>query len=146
MATAFEPVLRLNRILRAIDPSVFSHPSLIFAGSSSPEVRVDFISKPDCYILNAELPGLQKEAIKIQLEGSKLILSGEKHRSFDDKDPNIRSVEFQEGSWGLFSRTIHLPKECDPSTVSARYENGILHLTIKKLVPEAKTYKEIKIK
>lgn len=88
------------------------------------------------------MPGVPKENVKVSLENNRISISGVKPRLFDEKDASL-AVEISEGSWGNFSRSIPLPKDCDKDTVTATYENGILTLNIRKT--EAMPSKNIKI-
>jgi HSP20 family protein len=81
--------------------------------------------------VTAELPGVDQKDIKLSLEGNRLILSGEKREERQSDDKNFHVME---RSYGSFHRTIALPFEPSGDTVDAQFENGILHLRIKKPV------------
>ncbi|NET34104.1 MAG: Hsp20/alpha crystallin family protein [Cyanothece sp. SIO1E1] len=101
---------------------------------------VDVSETDTQFQLSVELPGLSKEAIKVDLEKGRLTISGE--RKFENKEEgkNYHRIETQYGS---FSRTFHLPDSIDEDSVVAKYENGILNITIDKNNDKVKKQIEI---
>lgn len=92
-------------------------------------------------VLVAELPGVQKEDIKISIDNSYLSISGErKAYNMPEQSNRVRN----EIRTGKFNRTIELPHEVDSNKISAELKNGILRITLSK----AETIKprEIQIK
>jgi len=79
--------------------------------------------------VTAELPGVDQKDIKLSLEGNRLVISGEKREARKTED---KSFHVMERSYGSFHRTIGLPFEAASDAVDAQFENGILHLRIKK--------------
>ena len=79
--------------------------------------------------ITAELPGVDQKDIKLSLEGNRLIISGEKREEHKTDD---KSFHVMERSYGSFHRTIGLPFEASSDLVDAQFENGLLHLRIKK--------------
>ena len=89
----------------------------------------------------AELPGLAKEDVKIQLHDGDLTISGERKAPENAKESEwIR----QEIAYGTFSRTIQLPETIDVDKVEAEFSNGVLRITLPK--HEAAKPKEIAIR
>lgn len=99
---------------------------------------VDMVETDDAFIVAAELPGMQKEAIKINIHENKLNLSGERKPFRQEK--NTFHSEFWHGP---FSRTVQIPDEINQEKVVAKYENGILLVTLPRQ-KKTKT-KEVKI-
>ena len=99
---------------------------------------VDMLETDDAYIVAAELPGMKKEEIKINLHQKSLQLSGEKQPFSGDKR-KLRS----ECWYGPFRRSIDLPGDINQDKISAKYENGILQVTLPR--EEKSKAKEIKI-
>lgn len=81
--------------------------------------------------VTAELPGMTKENVEISLEGSLLMLRGEKkeERTEDDKD---RKVHVYERSYGSFVRSFMLPREIDAEKIRADFADGVLTLHLPK--------------
>jgi HSP20 family protein len=89
-------------------------------------------------ILTAELPGLLEKDVDVQIEKDVLTIKGEKK---EEKSGQEGSRYFNERHYGAFERSIRLSSAVDKEKISAKFENGILHVTLPK-TPEAK--KEVK--
>lgn len=89
----------------------------------------------------AELPGLQKQDIKVSIRDNILSLSGEKRREEEEKDANFHRVE---RVYGTFSRTITLPARVDVNKIEALFKDGVLHLSLAKVEDEKPRHIEIK--
>jgi len=99
---------------------------------------IDVVETDDAFMVAVELPGMNKEDIKINIHENTLYLNGEKKAVTEDSQ-RLRS-EFW---YGPFRRTINLPGEINREKIMARYENGILQVTLAKI--EKSGAKEIKI-
>ena len=95
--------------------------------------RVD-ISEDEKYLyVHAELPGINKENVKITVnDDNVLIIKGEKKREEVVEDKTFIRVE---RNYGSFSRSFMLPDNVKTDSISAKYENGILSLTLEKIEP-----------
>jgi HSP20 family protein len=105
--------------------------------------RADIIEEPDAFVVEAEIPGVPKENIKIDIEDDILTLSGEKssRREFKDRG-RVRT----ERSWGTFERRFVLPDNVDAKQIKANYDHGVLKLVIPKILEEQEGNKiEVKI-
>ena len=102
--------------------------------------RIDIIDDKDALRLEVELPGMEKDAIKVMVEDGVLSISGERKSESEKKDENyLRS----ERVYGSFSRSFTLPENVDVENISADYKNGILNVTLAK--SEKAKPKEIKV-
>jgi len=91
--------------------------------------NVDIYEKDDKYVIKAEVPGLKKEDIKIDLKDNVLTISGEKkYEDINEQDNYIRV----ERSYGKFTRRFNVPDNVNPDSVIADYKNGVLNLTLPK--------------
>ena len=106
--------------------------------------KVDLMEDKNSVNIVAELPGVSKDDVKIVLEDSVLTLSGEKKNSDDEKDEV--QVITSERTFGKFERKFELPGEINSDEVQANFDNGLLKITITKLVPETTIEKVIEIK
>jgi HSP20 family protein len=97
------------------------------AGVWSPSVNVH--EDVDNYYVEAELPGMSKDDIQVEVENNVLSLRGE--RRFEKKEEKS-SYHFVERSYGSFYRSFALPKNVDSDSISAEYKDGVLHLTLPK--------------
>ncbi len=87
---------------------------------------LDLEEKDNMYMVTVDLPGLKKEDIKVNLSDNILTISGE--RVQESKSDG----RYRERVHGKFSRSLSLPGQLDSAKVSAKFENGVLHLTIPK--------------
>ena len=93
--------------------------------------------------LELSVPGFKKEDFNIDIEQGTLIISSEKKEESNKEEKNYSRKEF---SYSSFSRSFQLPENTDENNISAKYENGVLHITIpKKEIASAKPKKQIKI-
>jgi len=102
--------------------------------------KVDIYETENSYVLNAELPGLKKEDIKIDLNDNTLTLKGEK--KFEEKVEKENYVRV-ECSYGSFTRSFVLSDNVNAENITASYNDGVLKVTLPKK-EEAKP-KEIKV-
>ncbi len=98
--------------------------------------------KQDSFVLTAELPGLEKEDIKIEVAPTAITVKGERKAQKEEKEKNYY---YSERSYSGYHRSIALPAEVNPEQVDAEYKNGVLTVTMKK-INETPKKKEIKIK
>lgn len=88
-------------------------------------------------------PGMEKKDFKVSLENDILTISAEKKEEMKNEDENFARREY---SFNSFSRSFKLPENCIFDKVDAKYENGVLLLTLpKKVATLTKAIKEIKV-
>jgi len=90
---------------------------------------MDIYELDNMYVVNAELPGVEKRDIRIQISGLELSIRGE--RKFDPICAR-ESYERLEGHRGRFSRTFSLPEAVDHRRVKMELMNGVLHVILPK--------------
>jgi HSP20 family protein len=90
---------------------------------------VDMLETPDAYIFRAELPGVGKKNINIEIQGRRLKLSGER---LIESEPELAAYHSVERAHGPFERSFALPDDADVERTEARYEDGILEVHIPK--------------
>ena len=91
--------------------------------------RTDVYEEDDRIVLEMEVPGIKEEDVHLTLEGNTLSISGERKIENNRKPDRYQRVERYYGS---FSRTFTLPASVDPDSVDAKYEHGILHVSMAK--------------
>jgi HSP20 family protein len=106
-----------------------------------PAPTLDVYEEKDDVVVKAELPGLSKEDIEVNLTGSTLTIKGEKKKEEEVKEKDYYR---RERSYGSFTRSLELPSEVKADQVSASFKNGVLEIRMPK-TEEAKK-KEIKVK
>lgn len=102
---------------------------------------LDLYEEKDDIVVKAELPGIEKDNIEVNLTDHTLTIKGEKKKEEEIKEENYYRAE---RSYGSFLRTIELPKDVHSDKVKASFKNGILEVRVPK-TEEAKA-KEIKVK
>ncbi len=100
--------------------------------------RVDIYADDQNIFIEAEIPGIKKDEMKISLQDNILTISGTKKRE-NEKDENIQYYR-NEIIFGDFSRSFSLPEDINPDNIEAQFENGVLNIKIGKR--EVKTTKE----
>ena len=103
-------------------------PSLLSRGRASlPALEMQESEKD--YKLMAELPGMTADDVEIDVNDGVLTISGEKKEQRDEKD---KGFMFTERSYGRFERRVQLPTAADEDKIAAKFENGVLTITIGK--------------
>lgn len=90
---------------------------------------VDIYNKEDSIVIKADLPGVDKKDIHVDLKGRVLTLSGERS---EEKEANEEGCYRKERSHGKFVRTFNLATDVVPDKINATYKDGVLHITIPK--------------
>jgi len=101
---------------------------------------VDLSETDNAYIVNAEVPGMDKKDIKITFHNNVLTIKGEKKQEKETKEHNYHQIE---RVYGSFQRSFTLPSEVVVDKIEASCKNGILKIEIPKS-PDAKS-KEVAI-
>ncbi|MCF6407139.1 Hsp20/alpha crystallin family protein [Chitinophaga filiformis] len=101
-----------------------------FSSTSTTVPSVNIKETADNYEVEVAAPGMEKKDFKVTLDGNLLTISSAKQQSQEKKEDNYTRREF---SYQSFQRSFELPKNVvDDDKINARYENGLLHLTIPK--------------
>ena len=100
------------------------------------------ISETDKVIeITAELPGLEKKDVELNVTDNLLTIRGEKKNEREEKNKDYHLVE---RSYGSFSRSVELPPGVKVEDIAAEIANGVLKVTVQKPIP--KQAKQIEIK
>ncbi len=91
--------------------------------------RADVHETDDSFFVQVDVPGIDKNDVKVQFEDNTLTVSGERKYEKSDDDKNYHHVE---RVYGSFTRTIRLSKDVDAQKISANYKNGVLEITLPK--------------
>ena len=103
---------------------------------------VDVEEKDNKFLLTADIPGLTKKDVKINISDSILNISGERSTSSASESEHYHYRERQHGS---FSRSFNLPDSIEEDGVSANFKNGILSISLPKQKDTLPKEREIKI-
>ncbi len=96
---------------------------------------VDISETDKSYEFEVELPGMKREDIEIEVNDGILTVKGEKREEKKEEKKGYKKIE---RSYGKFERSFSLPQYIDEKNISAKFENGLLNVSIPKS-PEAKT-------
>lgn len=136
----FEPLKEFDNINSRLQKFFEDFPS---AGNSinpgfSP--RINILENEESIGIEVELPGVKKSDINITLEDNILTVKGEKKAgSVDEKTRYYRS----ERVFGAFKRSFTMPKDVESENVVAKFEDGVLFISLQKVQPKSKTEREI---
>ena len=105
------------------------------AAAAALPLRVDVRETADSYVVYAELPGVRKDQIEIEVEGNEVSIAADvgARRDAGEAEKWLRVERFQ----GKTARRFALPQEIDESRADARFDLGVLELTLPKKAPQA---------
>jgi HSP20 family protein len=103
--------------------------------AAAPEIKVDVEENDRSYVVKAEIPGVKKEDIDVQIDGNVVSISAESKREkkVEEKGKVIRSERY----YGSMLRSFSLANDVDQAEATAKYTDGILELTLPKKASSA---------
>jgi len=128
-------LIRLNPIDETFDDlfrGFFMRP-VRFEGGQEVQLKVDVREDDKAYTVHAEIPGVKKEDIHVTIDGDQVAISAEVKNEKEVKEGEkvLRSERY----YGKVSRAFTLGGDVDEASAQARYENGVLELTLPKKAP-----------
>ncbi|CAO2817091.1 unnamed protein product [Amaranthus hypochondriacus] len=105
--------------------------------------RIDWRETPEAHVFKADLPGLKKEEVKVEVEDGKVLqISGERSRESREENDKWHRVE---RSSGKFLRRFRLPENAKMDEIKANMEHGVLSVTVPKVQQRQSDIKSINI-
>ena len=102
-----------------------------YQGSAYPKVNV--YEYDDKVGIVAEIPGLDKKQLNVEVEEGILTISGDKHNTFEDDGAKVLRRELKQSS---FKRSFELGEQLDGDNIDASFKDGVLSVSIPKIEPE----------
>ncbi len=134
------PVRDLMNVQRQIDRFLDEWPTRDAHGASGSgmtrAVQCELAESDKNYDVWAELPGIPKDAIKVEVDDNVLTISAERK---EEKRDAATKRHISELHYGLFQRSFELPTAVDAERVQATFENGVLHVSVPKKEVAAKS-------
>ncbi|EEF41872.1 heat-shock protein, putative [Ricinus communis] len=132
-----------NGVLFVKTPFPTSSSILSRENSAFVNARVDWKETPEAHVFKADLPGLKKEEVKVEIEDDRVLqISGERNVEKEDKNDTWHRVE---RSSGKFLRRFRLPENAKMDQVKASMENGVLTVSVPKQEAKRPDVKAIEI-
>ena len=103
---------------------------------------LDVSETKDAYLVHVDLPGVDPADVKVEMHDGKLAISGKRETKTEEKDRNYHRVERSRGS---FFRALSVEGEVDVDNIEAKYEHGVLNITLPKVAKQQPKKIEIKI-
>ena len=104
---------------------------------------IEMEDKGKNYVVKAELPGIKKEDLDIDIDKNYISINAHKKEEKNEEDKSYKKSEFR---YGEFSRTVYFNEEIDTEKTDAKLENGILEIVLPKRSSEKETRKKLTIK
>ena len=104
---------------------------------------VDIKETPEAFMVEAELPGMSKDDVKVTVHDGVLTIQGERKSEEETKDKKLHRIE---RFYGSFMRRFTLPDNVDENSVRANFKDGLLTLSIQKAEPKEPKAIEVEVK
>jgi HSP20 family protein len=121
----------------------------VFGGNGARTPAMDVSETDNAYSVVLEVPGVTREQLKVSVQGRRVTVESTDVAKVADaaateqtpatESPTAPRVLYRERSVAHFSRTVSLPSEVDQASSQAKFENGVLTLTLSKKVPTGAT-------
>ena len=132
----------ISSILNRNFDSLF--PEYIFSDEMDKYVMpVELKEKEKEYQVKAELPGVKKEDLDIDIDKNHITINAIKHEETDEDTKSFRKSEFR---YGEFSRSVYLPQDIDMEKIDATLEHGVLKIKVPKLDINKDSVRKITVK
>jgi len=118
---------RLNRLFGRSSTRGEPSRELLTMADWSPSADVS--ETDSAYLIKAEIPGVNKEDVKVFVQDGMLTMQGERKMEKEEKGKKFHRIE---RSYGKFVRSFRMPDDADEATVKAEFKDGLLNVTLAK--------------
>lgn len=140
LSPASDPFVSLQRQMnRVFDGMLNDMPDV----ASATSLRLDVKEDEKAYHVTTDLPGLSEKDVEVTFNDGVLTIRGEKKVERDEKKDTWHIIERSSGS---FSRQLSLPANVDAEKIDAKFEKGVLTVSLPKLPDEKTAAKKIEVK
>ena len=105
-------------------------------------IPVEIKEKDNEYQVKAELPGVKKEDLDIDIDKNHIIINAKKEEDIEEDTKSYRKSEFR---YGEFSRSVYFPMDIDVEKTNAKLEHGILKINAPKMAAEKSKNKKLTV-
>jgi HSP20 family protein len=142
LSAAENPILSLQRQMTRLLDDVF--PGYLAPGNSTTILMpsMDVKETDKTFEIEAELPGVEEKDIQVTFEDGVLTVKGEKKAEMEESDAGYY---MSERSYGSFLRSLELPPGIDAEKIAAKFDKGVLKVTLPKLAESRATAKKIEV-
>ncbi len=105
-------------------------------------IPVEIKEKDNEYQVKAELPGVKKEDLDIDIDKNHIIINAKKEEDIEEDTKSYRKSEFR---YGEFSRSVYFPMDIDVEKTNAKLEHGILKIKAPKVIAEKSQNKKLTV-
>ncbi len=117
-------------------------PDYSFPEENKLAMPVELKEKDKEYLVKAELPGVKKEDVDIDIDKNYITINAKKEEEKEEDNKNYKKSEF---SYGEFTRTVYFPQEIDIENTKASMEHGVLKISAPKKAAEKETTKKLTV-
>ncbi len=110
------------------------------AGAGRWVPAMDLVEDGDHFVLRADLPGIDEDAVSVEVEDNVLTISGNRKSEHEDRKEGYHRIE---RAFGRFSRSLTLPEGIDAESIEASFKNGVLEVRVPK--PEQRKPRRVAI-
>jgi HSP20 family protein len=96
---------------------------------------VDYFEQSGKLVIRADVPGIRSEDLHVFVDDGLIRIGGERRTDLQRSDGGVFRFE---RSYGVFERTLEIPRGVDPDTVQAQFDSGVLEITMPAPVPQPK--------
>ena len=122
--TRYDPFNDMDDLFKGL----FVRPMRFDLETPQMRMKMDVTKADDTYTVKADIPGVKKGDIQVSIDGNEVTISGEVKKESEEKkgEEVIRSERY----YGMVSRSFTLPHDVDEAKVVAKYDDGVLRLTL----------------